>query len=183
MSGINSLPGGGKDFSVNKFKSKLSYLSKNGGLSALSDNQTAIAKAVAKYQSMIRSGSLGKSQQSRMINHIKHEGDLNSSQLSMVKKIVGKLGETPKVELKKSYARINRADDNEKYQSNLALSGRSNLRSGLSDVSSPRADRLQKNRSLVSIGQRSESQNKSSLSNNTGTASTSPSRSNISLIK
>ena len=177
MSGINSLPGGGKDFSVNKFKSKLSYLSKNGALSALSDNQTAIAKAVAKYRSMIRGGSFDKSQQSRMINHIKHEGDLNSSQLSMVKKIVGKLGEAPKMELKKSYARINRADDNESHQPNLALGRRSALQSGLSDVSSPRVDRLQNNRPLVSIRQRD------GLKPNAGSSRMPPSRSNISLVK
>lgn len=139
MSGVNSLPGGGKDFSTSRFNSKLSYLSKKSSeISPLSDNQKAIMRAVNKYQGAIRRGTFDKSQQNRAIGQIKQAGDLNLSQLKTVKKIINKLADSGEEKVKAPRIRINRADDEDLPGPGLANQSQAHKGSGLSDISSPK---------------------------------------------
>jgi hypothetical protein len=102
MSGIDSLPGGGKDFSAHRFKRKLKYLSEHSkAVSPLSENQESIIKAVEKYQKFIRRGSFSTAQQRRVINQIKSQEDLGIVKLKKVKKIISNLGQASDVEVEK----------------------------------------------------------------------------------
>ena len=93
MSGIDSLPDGGKDFSLYRFKRKLKYLSEhNNVVIPLSENQESIIEAVRKYQKFIRRGSFSEAQQLRAIRQIKSQGDLGIVMLRKVKKIISELG-------------------------------------------------------------------------------------------
>jgi len=147
MSGIDSLPGGGKNFSANRFKRKFKYLSdKSKVVSPLSENQESIIEAVNKYQKFIRRGSFGKIQQRRAIRQIKSKESLGIVKLRKVKKIIHKLGEghvdevtEPKAkEIMKPKVRINRAGQEDLPGPKLARLNRARGVSGLSDIYSPK---------------------------------------------
>ncbi len=166
MSGINSLPGGGKKFSANAFNSKFKYLSKQGGdIAKLSANQEAIMKAVKVSQDSIRRGTFSKSQQNTMLHRIKASGDLKSTELKTVQKIVDKLASGGEIKKEKSHVRIIRADDGEIVTPGFA-SQQFNRGSGLSDVSSPK--------SRVSVGNRETSTSISQVTSDRKNTKSSP---------
>lgn len=139
MSGINSLPGGGKDFSPHRFKRKFKYLSeKSKVVSPLSENQESIIKAVEKYQKFIRRGTFGKMQQKRAIRQIKSSENLGIVKLKKVKKIIHKLGEGHIDEVKESKPEI---EDVIKPRIRID-------RAGTEDLPGPRLARANTNRRL-----------------------------------
>lgn len=167
MSGLSSLPGGGKDFSAHRFKRKFKYLSGHSKVvSPLSENQESILGAVEKYQKLIRRGTFGKRQQKRAIKQIKSNENLGIVKLRKVKKIIHKLGEgqvdevaEPKTtEPVKSKIRINRADPREELSGpQLARAARMRGETGLSDVSSSQDySSAFTNRPSVSVNQKKE---------------------------
>lgn len=182
MSGINSLPGGGKNFSANRFKRKFKYLSEHSKVvSPLSENEESIINAVNKYQKVIRRGSFGKIQQRRAIRQIKNSDNLGIVNLRKVKKIISKLGEGQVDESLTSQARINAKDKSEdalkpKVRINRAnrenlpgprLAGVNNNRgSGFSSAySSEDYNSTSANRPLVSINQKEEFNRGTGVSN------------------
>jgi len=183
MSGINSLPGGGKDFSLNNFKRKFKYLSnKSKTVSPLSENQESIIEAVAKYQKFIRRGSFDKIQQHRAIRQIKHNENLGVVKLRKIKKIINKLGDAnenidkqpPITERVKDVARprirINRAGQEELEGPKLA-GAHNNRGSGLSGVSTSQDyQSASTNRPLVSINQIKDREKSTGLANSSRTA-------------
>lgn len=172
MSGIDSLPGGGKKFSANTFNSKFKYLSKRGGdIAKLSENQEAIMKAVKASQDSIRRGTFSKSQQSTMLRRIKASGDLKSAELKTVQKIVDKLASGGDMKQNRSHVRIIRADDGEIIMPGFA-NQQFNRGSGLSDVSSPK--------SRVSVGNREASTSISQVTSDRKNTKSSPVSSNSS---
>lgn len=157
MSGINSLPTGGKNFSASRFQSKLKYLSKNSSaLSSLSesDNQKAIAKAVSKYQRAIKSGSFDKSQQSRAVSQINRGAEFNSAQIRTVKNIVSRLGQASIEKNRQSKVVIKKANQDEEIEA-PKMAGQAGLsRSRDSRNSSPQEYASASQRPVVSIGQK-----------------------------
>lgn len=139
MSGINKLPGGGKNFKVNKFDAKFKDLSKRDvDIASLSENQKAIINAVNKYQYSIRSGSFTKHQQENALSQMKRGSKLSSSQVKTMKKIINHLADDGSGVKSKHKIRIIKADDEEIIMTGLASHSERPQGPGLSSISKPK---------------------------------------------